>query len=235
MFKILDIIFPPCCISCGENVNESGTICHKCWGEINFISDPQCNICGFPFDFEISNNPICAACAKEKPHFSKARAVFLYDDSSKKMVTSFKYTDRIENRKAYAKWMARIGENLIADADFLIPVPIHLRKLISRKYNQAGLLAQEISKISGKKTVTNALIRKKHTIKQASLNRRIRFQNISGAFNVNDKFSTILEGKRILLIDDVITTGATADECAKILKKARVANVDVLTLAKTIY
>ncbi len=233
--KLLDIIYPPRCIACGDNVHENGTICAKCWGEINFISDPQCQICGFPFDFKVEGNPICAGCIDEKPKFSKARAVFLYDDASRRMITSFKYNDRIENRVAYARWMARVGAEMLADADYIIPVPIHFAKLLLRKYNQAGLLALEIAKISGNKVLVNALIRKKYTRKQAGLNRRLRFENISGAFKINQKYAAILKDKKILLVDDVITTGATADECAKILLKAKVAKVEVLALAKTLY
>ncbi len=232
--KLLDLIYPPRCISCGSSITEHGNICGKCWDDINFISDPQCRICGFPFEME-TEATLCAGCIQEEPHFSKARAVFLYDDASSKLITSFKYNDRIENRAPYARWMARAGAEMLHDADYIIPVPIHFGKLLLRKYNQAGLLALGVAKIAGRKVLVNALIRKKYTKKQAGLNRKIRFKNISGAFKVNPKYASILKDKKILLIDDVITTGATADECAKILRKAKVAKVEVLTLAKTLY
>lgn len=172
---------------------------------------------------------------KDEPYFTKARAVFIYDDKSAHMVTSFKYSDRLESRASYARWMARVGTEMLQEADYLIPVPLHFRKLLSRQYNQAALLATTLGKISGKKVLVNGLLRHKNTVTQASFNRRIRLQNIRGAFKVNPKFIDVLQDKNILLIDDVITTGATADECAKILLKAGAARVEVLTLAKTIY
>lgn len=233
--RLLDIIYPPRCIMCMGNVHENGNICATCWGDVNFISDPQCELCGFPFDFDTQIELICAGCMKEKPRFAKARAVFLYDDASRKMITSFKYNDRTENRTAYARWMARVGADMLKDADILVPVPIHFGKLFLRKYNQAGILAQELVKISGGRCILNALIRKRYTKTQAGFNRNLRFKNIKGAFAVNQKHLSKLQNKKILLIDDVITTGATAEECTKILLKAGVAKVEVLTLAKTLY
>ena len=233
--QLLDIVYPPQCIACGTNVHENGTICAHCWGDINFITDPQCEMCGFPFDFEVAGSHICAGCAKDPPQFSKARAVFLYDDASRRMVTSFKYSDRTENRAAYAKWMARVGADMLQDADFIVPVPLHFFKLIMRKYNQAALLAHEIAKITGKKVIADAIIRNKYTKTQAAFSHKGRFKNINGAFEVNKKYLDILRDKKILLVDDVITTGATANECAKVLINAKVAKVELLTLAKTLY
>ena len=220
---------------CMGNVSENGNICAKCWGDVNFISDPQCDLCGFPFDFAIDGKTICAGCIKERPRFAKARAVFLYDDASRRMITSFKYNDRIENRQAYARWMARVGAGMLKDADIIVPVPIHFGKLVLRKYNQAGILAQELVRISGGKCITTALIRTRYTQTQAGFNRKLRFGNIKGAFAVNPKYVPYLQNKQILLVDDVITTGATAEECTRVLLKSGVARVEVLTLAKTLY
>jgi len=233
--RLLDIIYPPHCISCGDSVSQNGTICAHCWGDINFITDPQCYICGFPFDFEALEGSVCAGCTKNPPRFAKARSVFLYDDASRKMITSFKYNDRIENRAAYARWMARVGADMIREADFIIPVPLHFFKLLIRKYNQAALLSHELAKIVDKKVLARAIIRKKYTKTQAAFSHKGRFKNIGGAFKINPKYQQILHGKKILLVDDVITTGATADECAKVLLKAGVERVELLTLAKTLY
>lgn len=222
-------------MACGVNVNDNGSICSKCWGEITFISDPQCYICGFPFDFEVSKGVICTRCIQNKPNFSKARAVFLYDDASRRMITSFKYSDVVENCSSYAKWMARVGAEMLSEADFIIPVPLHFGKLVLRKYNQAALLAHALAKKTDKKVLVNAIIRTKYTKAQVGFSRIARFQNISGAFKVNPKYHDILKDKKILLIDDVITTGATAEECAKVLLKKKVARVEILTLAKTLY
>jgi ComF family protein len=232
---LLDIIYPPHCISCGDIVSENGNICPDCWGDINFITDPQCEICGFPFDFEVMAGSICAGCAKKPPSFSRARAVFLYDDASSSMVTSFKYSDRVENRAAYARWMARVGRDIITEVDFIIPVPLHFFKLLTRKYNQAALLSHEIARIADKEVLARAIIRKKYTKTQAAFSHKGRFKNIGGAFKINPKYQQILYGKKILLVDDVVTTGATADECAKVLRKAGVERVELLTLAKTLY
>lgn len=232
---ILDIIYPPRCISCGSGVHENGNICSICWGDINFISDPQCHICGFPFDFQAGEKALCGGCMKDKPYFAKARAVFIYDDASSHMVTSFKYSDRIESRAFYARWMGRVGAQMLQEADYIVPVPLHYRKLLLRKYNQAALLAIELKKSFGTKMLVNGLVRRKYTISQAGFNRRLRFKNISGVFKINPKFIADIKDKNILLVDDVITTGATANECAKILLKAGAARVEVLTLAKTLY
>ena len=233
--RLLDVVYPPLCMACGDNISENGSICAGCWADINFISDPQCEICGFPFDFEAQEASVCGRCIAVKPSFSKTRAVFVYDDTSSKMVTSFKYSDRTENRVAYAKWMMRVGEEMLREADFIVPVPLHIGKLVLRKYNQAALLAGELGKMTCGKVLQAALIRKKYTKTQATFSYKARFKNISGAFKVNPRYINMLKNKKILLIDDVITTGATAEECAKILKKAKVARVEVLTLAKTLY
>lgn len=233
--RLLDILYPPLCIACRGNVHENGNICAKCWGDISFISDPQCNICGFPFDFEISKGTICPGCMQNEPSFSKSRSVFLYDEASRGMITSFKYNDIIENRAAYARWMARVGADMLNEADLIIPVPLHFSKLVLRKYNQAALLAHELAKIVHKQVLVSAITRKKYTKPQAGFSRKARFKNISGAFKVNPKYISILKDKKILLIDDVMTTGATAEECTKTLLKEKVARVEVLTLAKTIY
>jgi ComF family protein len=232
---LLDIIYPPRCISCGDNVHENGSICAKCWSDINFITNPQCNICGFPFDFEVSADALCSGCIKTKPSFSKARAVFIYDDASYNMIKSLKYHDKTENCAAYARWMSRVGSEMINDTDIIIPVPIHFSKLILRKYNQAALLAHGLAKTSNKKILSNAIIRKKNTKSQAEFSYKERFNNIKGAFKINSEYLDALKNKNRLLIDDVITTGATVEECTKMLLRAKVAKVEVLTLAKTLY
>ena len=233
--RLLDIVYPPHCISCGVDIDKNGNVCAKCWGDISFITDPQCNVCGFPFDFEMQEGSICAGCTKNMPHFSKARAVFLYDDSSYRMITSFKYNDRVENRLAYARWMVRAGAGMLHEADLIIPVPLHFFKLIMRQYNQAALLAHELAKIVDKQVLANAITRKKYTKTQAVFSHKGRFKNIKGAFQINPKYQNLIANKKILLVDDVITTGATANECAKILLKSGAGRVELLTLAKTLY
>ncbi len=234
--NLLDVIYPPICIVCGNSVYEHGSICSKCWECINFISDPQCQICGFPFDFQVIEGAICAGCAYKKPYFSKARSVFLYDENSQKIITNFKYRDKTEYSSFFSRWMVRIGSNMLDECDFIIPIPLHPLKLFLRKYNQASLIANELHKHSKKKVLYNAIIRIKYTTKQASLVRKNRFKNIKGAFRINKKYIKLLEGKNILLVDDVITTGATINECAKsLIKQGKVHKVEALTVAKTLY
>lgn len=232
MRHVWDVVYPPCCLACGDLVQENGTICAECWGGINFIADPQCEICGLPFEFAATDGNLCGACLQQLPVFSKARAVFSYDDVSRKIITSFKYSDKIEPQAVYAKWMARVGKEMLEEADIIMPVPLHRVKLLLRKYNQAALLAKELARISGKKIMVSALLRKKHTKAQAGFSRQNRLKNITGAFVINKKYLDKIAGKKILLIDDVMTTGATVTECSKILLKAKVARVEVLTLAK---
>lgn len=230
----INLLFPPRCLTCGEWVDDVGGLCAPCWGQITFLRDPACSICGYPFDYEIGDDALCPGCIAAKPAYSHARAVFAYDDSSRKLITGFKYGDKTHAAPILANWMVSRGQSILNEADILIPVPLHWRRLFTRRYNQSALLTQQLGQITGKNILLDGLARTKHNPPQASLSLKERKKNVQGAFTVPTKHRNRLNSKHIILIDDVMTTGATVNACCKALKRAGAGEVSVLTLARTI-
>lgn len=232
---ILDFLLPPRCMCCGKINADGNGLCAECFNKITFIAKPYCQRCGQPFTQVAAVNAkmICPKCLAEKKHpFRMARAAVKYDYPSKKSILALKFMDRTENAKIFAKWLKLAGTDIWKEgADVLIPVPLHYGRLLTRRYNQSALLAQELSKLTNIKTDTGSLLKCKSTKPQSSFaHRNARAQNIKGAFKVKNPAN--IKGKRVVLIDDVFTTGATAKECAKTLYKAGALSVDVLTIAK---
>jgi ComF family protein len=226
---ILDIVMPPRCISCGVMVNEHGGICPECWKDTKFIGTHQCKICGLPFEFDMGKDALCKYCTSEKPKFSKVRSVCEYDGVARKIAVKFKFRDHTHLAKPLAKLMINAAPELVVKADIITPVPLHFRRRISRKYNQAGLLALNIAKISGIKYQPLLMQRTRATKRQTSLNRQQRQENVENAFTCS---VADLKGKTILLIDDVMTTGSTLNECAKALKAQGAQRVYGLVFAR---
>jgi ComF family protein len=185
-----------------------------------------------PFDFPVSAGTLCGACLTEAPYFQSARAAMLYDDISRKLILGFKHGDRTHAVKALAVWMHRAGGEFFEGADAIVPVPLHRWKLFQRRYNQSALLAQQIGIMTGKPVLYDVLRRIRATPPQGRLKRKERQENVKGAFAIAPKHKDSVEGKTLLLIDDVMTTGATANECAKVLLKAGAKQVHVLTLSR---
>lgn len=232
---ILNLIVPSRCV-CGAIItDEENHLCSECWDNIGFIATKSvCQCCGNPFEFEMMEDAMCSECIANTPEFDKARFVFKYNDVSGKIITGLKYTDKTPYAKTLAKFMSNKINELSDDYDLIVSVPIHPKKLVARKYNQSALLANRLGKIT-KKAVNNLVLRKVRNIRpQASLTRKERIENAKDAYAVNIKYKDNILGKKILLVDDVITTGATANECAKILKKAGADKVYLLTATKTI-
>jgi ComF family protein len=225
MRLLLDALLPVRCLGCGETVAAGGVLCAPCWQKIGFIAPPFCARCGLPFPHEAEG--LCAACAAVPPHYDRARAVFRYDAASRDLVTGFKHADRTHAAPAFGAWMRRAGAELLADCDLLVPVPLHWTRLFRRRYNQASLLAYAIG---GPPVDPDLLRRRRRTPSQGRLGRLARARNIAGAFAVRP--GAELGGRRIVLVDDVMTTGATVGECARLLRRAGAARVDVLTLAR---
>ena len=233
--SIFDIILPHRCLACGEIVEKGGFVCPKCFEKIDFITEPCCNICGIAFDYADSDNITCLDCIQHKPQFDKARAAFLYENIGRDLALAFKYADRTEACEYFSNLMISAGykffneQNVIID--YIIPVPIHKKKLLARKYNQSALLVKQIAKKTGLKPVYDVLIRSKNTKPQSNFHKKDRFKNVKGVFEVKNK--DLIKDKNILLIDDVLTTGATVSECAKVMKKSGAKNIYVLALART--
>lgn len=237
MFKIFskikdwikDLCFPPSCYICNAFTDTNG-LCAHCWKNIKWISEPKCKICGLPFTIPMQS--ICAECMKKRPYFDAATSVFIYDDFSKKMILQFKNGDCTYMAPQFVRWMYRIGEKDLSDVDMLIPVPISMLKRLRRQYNQTELLAMELSKISGITYEPRILRKVKSTRPQEGLSRTSRQKNLAGSFGVSEKHKHLLKDKNIVIIDDVMTTGTTVNECAKILKKHGCRRVSVLTIAR---
>ncbi len=227
---ILDVLLPPACLACGTAVDEPGALCPVCWGKVAFIAAPACACCGLPFGIEAGEGALCASCLAEPPPFARARAVFLYDDGSKPLVLRFKHGDRTDAAPAFGRWMARAGADLLAEAEAILPVPLHRWRLFRRRYNQAALLAHELARLSGVPAQVLALRRARRTPPQGQMSREARRRNVRGAFLLADPAA--VAGRRVLLVDDVLTSGATVGECARVLLAGGATAVDVLTLAR---
>ena len=229
---LLNLLLPPRCFGCGMTIGGEGELCASCWRRITFLGSPCCACCGLPFAYEAGRDALCGACLREQPHYDRARAVFRYDEASRNLVLGFKHSDRTHSAKAYGAWMRRAGAELLAEADLLVPVPLHWTRLFARRYNQAALLAHAIHRPGGPPVAPDWLVRRRRTPSQGHRNRRARAENVHGAFALRPGRS--VKGRRVVLIDDVFTTGATVAECARVLRRAGAAGVDVLTLARVV-
>jgi len=231
---LLDLVLPPRCLSCGELVADPGALCGSCFAAVRFITAPLCDRCGAPFpdpqDDADGTPPLCATCHGAPPAFDRARAVLAYDDHSRALLLAFKHADRTDAAQPLAAWMARAGAGLLAQTDLIVPVPLHRWRLWKRRYNQAALLAGALARMSGRPWDPLVLHRARSTPPQGGLGRAGRRANVRGAFRVArpDRVA----GRRVLLVDDVLTTGATVEECAHVLRRAGARGVDVLTLAR---
>ncbi len=231
--KLLNFFLPPVCPLCRTLVSQNKTVCAPCWSQIHFISTPYCPQCAKPFDFGSATNDLkCGKCLAKSPAFSATRAVFKYDDFSRKFILSFKHHNAIHFGPLLAQWMHTHSQDILRDADFLIPVPLHWTRLLKRGYNQAAILSKEISKLSKVPTKLKVLNRIKRTPTQGSLTPKQRQDNVRGAFHVPASACPKIQGKTLVLIDDVITTGATLDACAKTLIKAGAKEIRVISAAR---
>ncbi|MGE3477657.1 MAG: ComF family protein [Rhodospirillaceae bacterium] len=227
---LLNAVLPPQCLACSAVVDTPGHLCGVCFGRFTFITPPHCGICGLPLDRTMTDDLICGACAVERPAYGQARAAFIYDEHSRPLVLKLKHGDRTDMAVHLARWMHRAGREVIETADVLAPVPLHRWRLLMRAYNQSALLAHAVAKLSGKPVVADALVRMKSTPPQGGLSRAERRRNVAKAFGIQRAAS--IENKRVLLIDDVLTSGATANACALALIQAGAAAVNVLALAR---
>lgn len=224
-------LFPAKCNCCNRLVDTRG-LCTDCWTKITWISEPKCAICGLPFITDIDS--ICAQCIAKRPYFDKAVSVFVYNEFSKQIILKFKHSDATYLYEQLANWMYRSAVSEITKADMLIPVPIHFFKRLKRKYNQSELLAREISRLSGIKYEPRILKKIKQTLPQEGLSGKARRKNIAGSFGIDEKLGSLILNRKIILVDDVFTTGTTVNECSKILKNLGAQTVVVITLARVV-
>lgn len=200
---------------------------------MRFICAPNCQICSYPFEVEIPHlPPFCGKCLSNKPYFDKAVAIYQYNEIISNTVSTLKYNDQTFLAKKFAQVLIRNFKDEIDNCDIICAVPLHEKRLKFRHFNQANLIAKHLSK---KKFIPDLIWRTKNTISQVKLKREERERNLKKAFIVNKKYRDFVNDKSIVLVDDVVTTGATINNCAKTLKKFGAKKVVVITLAKTVF
>jgi ComF family protein len=229
----LDIALPTLCVACREPVDGDG-VCATCWAKLSFIAPPFCPRLGIPFVYDPGPGMLSMEAIADPPAYTRARAAVRYDDVARTLVHALKYQDRTDLAPAMGRWMARAGRELLADADVLVPVPLHWKRGWSRRYNQSGALARVIERQTGVKLSSEALRRVRPTQQQIGLSRKERASNVQGAFKVAADRQSLIHGRRVVLIDDVLTSGATVDACARALLRAKAASVDVLVFARVV-
>ena len=232
---VLDVFFPPLCMSCRRRVSEPHALCATCWAAISFIESAVCAKCGTPFEADPGSETICGSCHAKPHHFDRARSLCKYDDASKALILGLKHGDRLDHVPGLSRWLARAGGELLVGADLIVPVPLHRWRLWKRRYNQAAILAKHLSGISGKPHRPLVLVRTRPTPSQGEMpSAKARRRNVLSAFKVPPEQRVELRGRNVLLVDDVLTTGATLDACARALKRGGAARVDVLTVSRVV-
>ncbi|WP_374547467.1 ComF family protein [Rhodoblastus sp.] len=235
----LDLLYPPSCLACRRAISQQGGLCPACWTAMRFIERPYCERLGTPFEIDLapgeSGRMVSPAALADPPVFRRARAVARYEEGpARQLVHRLKYGDRGELAGPMGRWMARAGEELLREADLLVPIPLHWTRLARRRFNQSAALALAISGVSAVPADMDLLTRVKPTPPQVGLTRRQRAQNIQGAFVVAPARRIEAEGRRIVLVDDVMTSGATLNAAARVLLRAGAQSVDALVFARVI-
>jgi ComF family protein len=231
---LLDLLLPPHCVACSAPVDAPGLFCAECFRLTGFISEPFCARCGVPFAHAALGGAehLCPGCRLAPPVFQRARAALRYDAQGRRLILPFKHADRIELAAVLAPHMARAGVVLLREADLLVPVPLHWGRLFRRRYNQAALLANAVGRIAGRPSLPDALVRQRATASLGEKSAGERAAEVADAFAVRRSRVALVSGKRVLLVDDVMTSGATANACAAVLLAAGATSVDVLAAAR---
>jgi ComF family protein len=229
---LADIVYPPACLACGGAIGTPRGLCARCWAGLRFIERPFCERLGTPFALDHGLSLVSPAALADPPVYARARAVALYDDTARALVHRLKYGDRLDTARALGEMVARAGAELARECDVIVPVPLHRTRLWWRRYNQAMELARPVAAASGKPLDPFLLARVKRTATQVGLSRDQRGRNLQGAFRVPPEARPRLEGRRVLLVDDVITTGSTANAAARVLLRAKASAVDVVAFAR---
>ncbi|WP_420960615.1 ComF family protein [Brucella sp. IR073] len=228
------VLFPAQCAGCGRAVANPATLCGRCWPRLRFIERPYCAVMGTPFSHDLGDNFLSAEAIADPPPFRRARAAVMHDGVPQRMVVGLKYHDQTNLAPWMARWMLRTGSELVADCDVIIPVPLHRFRFWSRRFNQAAELARALAHLSQKPFEPEALRRVKRARQQVGLPAAERQRNVSGAFRVPQEYEIKVRGRKILLIDDVYTTGATVKAATRALLRADAAAVDVLTFSRVL-
>jgi ComF family protein len=223
---------PPVCIACRARIGSHGLLCGACFASIDFIAPPICARLGVPLPYDAGEGALSAAAIATPPVYDRARATARYSETMRELIQSFKYRDRQEGLALFARWLRQADAELLEDADLIVPVPLYPGRLWWRRFNQSAMLAQALGRLTGVEVDCFVLRRVKRTSSQVGLSADQRRRNVAGAFKVDKARAGRIRVKKVVVIDDVITTGATAEACARALKRAR--RVDVLALARAV-
>ena len=227
---LLDLILPPRALDHGAATQTPG-LSAEAWQQIRFLEAPVCDGCGAPFEHDLGEGVRCAACSSRPRVFARARAACLYDDASRDLVLQLKHADRTELAGLLSNWLSRAAAELIEDADLIAPVPMRPLRLLRRRYNQAAELARPLARRWRKPYAPQVL----HRLKdggQAGKSASGRRRAVAGAFEVPERSKRLVEGRRVLVVDDVMTTGSTAEACARALLRAGARAVDLAVVAR---
>ncbi len=231
----LNLLYPPSCLACHGATSAPDTLCTACWRQVRFIERPYCERLGTPFAQDLGPGLLSPEAIADPPVWARARAVAGFDEGpARQLVYRLKYYDRMEIARPLGRWMARAGVELLEEADLLVPIPLHRMRLAHRRFNQSMALALSISESCGVPVEGFALERAKRSAPQVGLSRLQRAANVQGAFKVAQDRRHLIAGRRIVLVDDVLTYGATSNAAARALLRAGAAQVDLLVFARVI-
>ena len=231
----LDLIYPPGCMACSTPTSTPSGLCPSCWSGMRFIEPPVCDRLGTPFAQDLGPGLLSPEAIVNPPVYQRARAVACFDDGpARALVHRLKYGDRPDYARVLGVWMARAAGAVLTEADVIVPIPLHARRLWQRRFNQAALLAQIVAQSAGKPLDLRSFIRAKATLSQVGMTRTERAENIQGAFRIKDTAVGRFQGLRVLLVDDVLTTGSTVNAAARVLLRGGAAQVDVLVFARVV-
>ena len=228
---VLDIVFPPQALDDGPRPLAAG-LSAEAWNKIVFLDKPVCDGCGTPFEYSQGPGARCAACMARPRPFSRARAACLYDEASRGPILQLKHADRTDLAPLFARWLSRAARDLLAEADAVAPVPLHPTRILRRRFNQSAEIARPLARMWDLDYLPDALVRRRATGTQGGKSGTARRRNVAAAFEVPQARVKQVEGRRIVLIDDVMTTGATLEGCSRALLKAGAACVDVAVVSR---
>jgi ComF family protein len=227
------MIYPPRCLACGAETETERGLCGNCWHDTHFISGLVCSACGVPLPGPgESIDTFCDACLHTPPAWNKGRAAVLYEGAGRRVVLALKHGDRLDIAKPLAGWMLVRGHDLITPGTIVVPVPLHWRRLLRRRYNQASLLAQHIAFARSARMIPDFFKRRRCTVPQLNMSREERFANQADAIEVAPKCREAANGASLLIVDDVMTTGATLSACTEAALATGARQVNILVLAR---
>lgn len=233
MQTLLQVVYPPHCLNCAEIVDDVDGLCPTCWRDTPFVAGLVCDLCGAPLPGEDSGSPVhCDDCRTHARPWSQGRAALVYDGVGRRLVLALKHSDRTDLAEPGARWMAQAGRSLLAEGTVLVPMPLHWRRLAQRRFNQAALLSHALARHTGLEHQPDLLRRTRATPPQKGRGLDARYRNVEGAFRIPNRHVAKIAGRPVLLIDDVMTTGASLAAAAEVCLRAGAAELRVLCLAR---